>query len=238
MMMERRVEPEWLDQLPADDPRAVAARRDLRRINIWMGQAGIMNRLLSRIPAECSPARIVDLGGGDGTFALRAVRRLAARWPGVTLALVDQQAIVSGQTRNNFAALGWKVEAIEADVFTFLKEEDRPADIIIANLFLHHFARDRLRDLLTHVAQRTGMFIACEPRRARIPHLATGLLWVIGCNDVSRHDARVSVEAGFNGSEISATWPDEPGWRLSEHAAGPFTHCFIANGLGRSNLES
>ena len=233
--MERRVEPEWLDHLPADDPRALAARRDLRRINIWMGQAGIMNRLLSRIPSECSPARIVDLGGGDGTFALRAVRRQAERWPGVTLTLVDQQAIVSEETRNGFTALGWKIEAITADVFRFLEKEDRPADIIIANLFLHHFASNRLRELLARVAQRTGLFIACEPRRARIPHLATGLLWAIGCNDVTRHDARVSVEAGFNGREISSAWPDEPGWCLSEHAAGPFTHCFIANGLHRGN---
>jgi hypothetical protein len=36
MSLPRRVDPEWLDELPQADPRAVWSRRDLKRINGWM----------------------------------------------------------------------------------------------------------------------------------------------------------------------------------------------------------
>ena len=42
----RRVEPEILDDLSEADPRAVASRRDLRRVNALMLHRGIMTNLL------------------------------------------------------------------------------------------------------------------------------------------------------------------------------------------------
>ena len=44
--MDRRVEPEFLDQLPAEDSRAIRSRRDLQRVNAWMGNVGTMARAL------------------------------------------------------------------------------------------------------------------------------------------------------------------------------------------------
>ena len=67
----------------------------------------------------------------------------------------------------------------------------------------------RLAELLRLISQRAKLFIALEPRRARWPLFCSRLLWAIGCNDVTRHDAVVSVRAGFNGKEISALWPDK-----------------------------
>jgi hypothetical protein len=53
-------------------------------------------------------------------------------------------------------------------------------------------------------------------------------VWVLGCNAVTRHDAVVSVRAGFAGKELSAAWP--PGaWQLEERVAWPFTHLFVAH---------
>src|ERR1035441_6973362 len=37
--MERCLKPELLDELPRDDPSAVQSRRDLLRVNAWMGNA-------------------------------------------------------------------------------------------------------------------------------------------------------------------------------------------------------
>ena len=93
---------------------------------------------------------------------------------------------------------------------------DGDADIVTANLFLHHFTGDELAPILSRVAGLAPLFVACEPRRAALPHLGSRLLWAIGCNDVSRHDAVVSVEAGFAGTELSAIWPEPDRWRLHE----------------------
>ena len=58
----RSLEPEWLDELPPQDPRAVRSRNDLRRINAIMGNARILARHLG------AARRIADLGGGDGSL--------------------------------------------------------------------------------------------------------------------------------------------------------------------------
>jgi hypothetical protein len=58
----RSLEPELLDQLPPQDPRAVRSRGDLRRINAIMGNARIIARHLG------NATRIADLGGGDGSL--------------------------------------------------------------------------------------------------------------------------------------------------------------------------
>ena len=48
MSLPRVVEPEWLDQLAADDPRAIRHRRDLKRINAIIQQSGIMAGALAK----------------------------------------------------------------------------------------------------------------------------------------------------------------------------------------------
>src|SRR5687767_2747548 len=68
--LHRRVEPEWLDELPADDPRAVRSRRDLRLVNRIMGHASIIARALASCATSGSP-RIAEIGAGDGTLMLR-----------------------------------------------------------------------------------------------------------------------------------------------------------------------
>jgi len=219
-MTPRRLTPELLDLLPPDDPQAVRSRRDLARINGVMFQHAIMARALSYLPP---PRRIADLGGGDARFLLGVARRLAPRWSGVTVLVCDRQDIVSAATRAAFARLGWSVDVRRGDIFETLPQ----ADIITANLFLHHFDDAALAGLLALAATRTPAFVACEPRRNRFAWLAAHLVAVLGANDVTRHDAVVSVEAGFTGHELSALWP--PGWRLREQAAWPFSHVFCAH---------
>ena len=114
-----------------------------------------------------------------------------------------------------------------------LTEEEKRAlvkglNAIIANLFLHHFEDDTLARLFALAASRTTLLVACEPRRARLPLAGSHLLGVIGCNDVTRHDAVLSVRSGFIARELSALWPLDRGWSLEERRAGPFSHLFVA----------
>jgi hypothetical protein len=229
MGLSRSVEPELLDHMPADDQAAVRARRDLKRLNAVILQSGIMAPILARQWAHAQPRTILDLGAGDGTFMLSVARRLAARWPGVTVTLLDRQSIVSAETREGFAALSWKVETVAADVFDHLDGIKPPGvDIITTNLFLHHFRPEQLVRLLGLAAGAARLVVACEPRRNKFALRASRLSWAIGCNEVSLHDAIVSVRAGFSGKELSALWPDRERFDLQEYAARLFTHCFVA----------
>jgi hypothetical protein len=234
MSLPRRVEPEWLDELPQADPRAVWSRRDLKRINGWMQQGRIMRRLVIAALEESTPRRFIELGAGDGTFMLALAKRLAPRWRDVKVTLVDRQDIVTDRTRRGFRDLGWQAETISADVFDFLQRTaPGSADMVLANLFLHHFEGDSLAKLLNGAARLADTFAACEPWRAGSGVIGSRLLWAIGCNGVTRHDALVSVRAGFRGQELSELWPNDDDWRLQEGPALPFTHCFLARRAGR-----
>jgi hypothetical protein len=229
MLGARQVQREWLDELPADDPRAVRSRRDLVRVNTWMMQPGIMARTLLAHYGPVAPRTLLDLGSGDGRFMLRVASLLAKRWRGVAVIMLDQQDIVVRSTRRGFDALGWSAETITGDLFGALGEDRlQHADIITANLFLHHFTETQLKSLFVRLALLGRLFAACEPRRGALPLLGSRLLWAIGCNDVTRHDAVLSVEAGFNGRELSALWPETSQWQLQEGPARLFTHCFVA----------
>lgn len=216
----RQLVPELLDLLPADDPAALRSRRDLARINWVMRQPAIMAKAL----AACPPPRVLaDLGSGDGRFLLSVAKRMARRWPNVTALICDRRDIVSDATRAGFARLGWRCEVRPGDIFQTLPD----ADTITANLFLHHFDDAALARLLAAVAAKTRAFVACEPRRNGFALLGARMVWALGANRVTRHDAVASVRAGFTGRELSALWPQ--GWQTSERAVFPFSHVFIAH---------
>lgn len=224
----RRVEPELLDELDADDPRARQSRADLRRLHRAMATLPMLRTALDAVSAR-PPQRILELGAGDGSLMLRLAQQRAKRWPGVHLALLDRVALIDAQTRSRFGELGWTTDVHIADVFEWLAgPAETQWDIIVANLFMHHFTPAALSGLLASIATRTRVFVCCEPRRTIMPLLASHLVGLLGANAVTRQDAVLSVHAGFRGHELSTLWPDHQQWRLRETRAGLFSHGFTA----------
>ena len=226
----RRVVAELLDTLPPDDPRALRSRRDLRLVNRIMGHSALLARALDTLMTG-SPPRLVELGAGDGTLLAHLARRRARRWPKPAVTLLDAQPTVTPATLGALRELGWHVEVVAADALEWL--EQAPPDretLVLANLFVHHFEGERLARLLAGIAARAAAFVCCEPRRARVALLGSHLLWAIGCNDVTRHDAVVSVHAGFRDRELTAEWGRAAGtgWSTEERPAGAFSHLFVA----------
>ena len=245
MSMRRVVAAETLDGLAADDPSAIHSRRDLQRVHLAMGTRGIVARALRELTASrraAAPLRVLELGAGDGTLMLSVARALKKNGPAARLELLDRQNLVSTATLAGYAALGWHASARVCDVFDWVASDsaghDARAeprwDVIIVNLFLHHFEGVQLDALLGAIAARTNRFLACEPRRGVLALAGSHLVGVMGANAVTREDAVLSVHAGFQQGEISALWP--PGgaeWMLKDYSAGLFSHCFSA--LRRSN---
>lgn len=217
----RAIEPEWLDTLPAGEPSAIRSRADLRRVNWLMNNVGIVTGALRGL----APETVLDLGAGDGSFAMRVVQRLG--WQNLECALLDRSCVVPETVRDGFRSMHCRLVVWQRDALHGLSEIP-DCDVIFTNLFLHHFKPDALKALLHIIALRCRTFVACEPRRHRLSLGASRLLWMIGCNRVTCHDAVASVRAGFRDEELTGLWPMTRRWRVQERAAGIFSHLFVA----------
>jgi SAM-dependent methyltransferase len=225
---------ETLDHLRPDDPAAQRSRRDLRRVNRVMGARAILARALRRVGADerrNAPLRMLEIGCGDGLLMLDVARRNDAGLVGAQLTLLDRQPLVSAATIDAYAATGWRAEPRVMDVLAWAEAVGAPRwDLVVANLFLHHFEGEALRRVLGACAQQADALVACEPRRSRFALAASHLVAFIGANAVTREDAVLSVRAGFVERELSAAWPGAAGdWKLEEYDDGLFTHCFCAS---------
>ncbi len=240
--MERVREREWLDNLTAADPAAGTARLDLERLNAWMGNARKLAAVLrpSFQLAHNPPAdalrgqRLLDLGAGDGQLFIKVARRLGTKAPARrTAGLLDRHKVVQAQTVAALASLGWETELLQRDVLEWAGKDGATRwDAVMANLFLHHFTDAELVKLFAATHRRTSLFVAVEPRRSAFALLFSQFVGVIGCKAVTRHDAPISVRAGFAGQELSRLWPSDPEWKLEERRAGLFGHLFVARKTG------
>jgi hypothetical protein len=148
--------------------------------------------------------------------------------------LVEQKTVEAYEKAN------WKVDIEVADVTDWIgnsfraqrEEESERWDLIVVNLFLHHFEEAMLANLLDAIAGSSNRFFACEPRRSYFALTGSHLIGALGANAVTREDAVLSVHAGFRDTEISKLWQQTGRrWKVTEYSAGLFSHCFSAHRL-------
>jgi hypothetical protein len=237
LTLPRTVSREALDGLDASDPRALRSRLDLKRVNRVLGTRGIISREMQPLVGQIKgnrPLRVLELGAGDGTLMLCIARKVSERWPAVELTLLDRLALIDADTSAAFARLGWSLQTLTMDVLEWAAATPRRPcaprwDVIVTNLFLHHFDDRALPGLLSAIAAQCNVFVACEPRRATLALIGSHLIGAIGASRVTREDAVLSVHAGFHDAELSRVWPGDLGdWQLQERAKGLFTHFFRA----------
>lgn len=180
--MKRVVEPEILDTLQGDDPAARRGRRDLRLVNLLMGNERWLARAVAKEPAAARG--VVELGAGDGRLA--AV--LARRFPVTAIDLAGRPP-----------GLPEVVEWRRGDVFDLLG--GTPGGVVVANLFIHHFAAGALGELGRGL-RRFEVVCLSEPWRVALATwLGRACHPLIG--PVTRHDMHVSIRAGFRRGELA-----------------------------------
>ena len=173
--MRRKVQPEILDELVNEDPRAKRSRKDLRLVNFLMGnERWILRQFLDG-------EGIVELGAGAGDLT----RKIAER--GVVTGLDFQES-----------PDGLNCPWLAGDLFQTLPKVE--GDVVVANLILHHFEDEALAKLGDLLRERKRLVIV-EPWRSRIA-LAEGYSLFPFVNDVTRHDMIVSIRAGFRRGEL------------------------------------
>jgi hypothetical protein len=240
-VLPRVLEPETLDHLAPDDPAAQRARRDLRRVNAFMGARGILERALEKALAATD-----ETVGGVGRRPAHPRDRLRRRPADARGGAASARALARGRARparspadrrsgdDRRVCRGAAGRRGRGSPTCSTGPRPRVAehwDVVVANLFLHHFDGDGLRRLLAGCARRADALAACEPRRSRFALGASHLIFFLGANAVTRRDGVLSVRAGFVGHELSDA--GRPGrrraTRSSRRAPGSSTNTTTAS---------
>jgi hypothetical protein len=199
--LNRVIIPEILDSLNPSDPRAIRSRRDLRWIDLYLGNSRwIVRRLKTQLPP---PAQIIEIGAGEGDLC----RKVQASLSSSTVTGLD---LIQRPT-NLPASIRW----IGGDFFQTLPNID--ADACIGSLILHHFSDEALRDLGARL-QSFRSLTFCEPLRSRLPLFLSKLSCPF-LSKVTRHDMPASIRAGFLPCELPALLGlDSKKWIVREYS--------------------
>lgn len=197
-MKQRVLEPELLDSLPHDDPGAIQSRADLLKVNWIMGNHAWMLRMLRR--ERQSGEHICELGAGDGALSRKIIQS----------GLCDPQDFhavdLAPQQPNWPDNASWH----RGDLFA---SELPECEILIANLFLHHFTSEQLAELGKRLPSCTRLILAAEPARYRVHQITGGLVArALRMHFVTRYDMRVSIRAGFRADELPRALALLPPW--------------------------
>ena len=197
-MKKRIVIEEILDSLPGDDPRAVRSRRDLRLINALMGN---YRWVAKQVRKWSSVSLWFEIGAGSGD--------LANHVPSAKVGGVDFLA------RPERWPESWLWH--EGDLFAFFSQKENPEqpEGLLANLFLHHFEEEQLRELGGYLNAHFTHLVVSEPARYGIFRTLSYVFFPF-INKVTKHDMIVSIEAGFRRGELPEALGLDENWKIRE----------------------
>lgn len=190
-MHTRVLQQELLETYPDDHPDAIIGRDELRLVNAVMGNHRWIKRTLRRV---YQPGwSITEIGAGDGALSVQFwqagiceaselhgfdLARRPAKWP---------------------AKAAWT----QGDLFA---QQLPSSEVLVANLFLHHFTDEQLRVLGSSISPKTRIILAAEPER-RWQHTVMGrfFCWLAELHPITRFDMQVSIRAGFRDDELATS---------------------------------
>lgn len=200
-MKKRVVEPELLDSLSDEHPDAIASRDELLIVNRLMGNHGWV---LRRLREQLEPGwRILELGAGDGALGAGIIE--ADLCEPECLTGMDVASRPEGWPKNS--------EWIQGDL---LKQPWPECEVIVANLILHQFQDDQLRQIGSRIPATTRVLLSCDPVRSWCFAILGALFCKVGeFHAVTRYDMQVSIRAGFRDEELPQLLGLEPDqWRF------------------------
>jgi hypothetical protein len=194
----RSIQPEILDSLPHDHPAALRNRRDLRLINFIMGAERWFARTLRRVSAPRDS--FLEIGAGTGELG----RSLAKAIGPVSYSGLDLWPRPADWPEH----WCW----LQTDFLDFQNYTDE--SVVIGNLILHQFTAEELAGIGRMMQRHARAIVFSEPARRRLHVWQIRLLAPFGLSAIAKHDACVSIQAGFLGEELPmALGLDRRNWK-------------------------
>lgn len=203
-LLERRQNPEEMDDPSLDAPLHFQALEGLARINRWSGSASILWAPIQGLARETGERalRVLDIATGAGDIPIALWEK--SRREGFFLEIhgCDKSPQAIEYARKRAQENGATVHFYRRDI---IKEEIPPGyDILMSSLFLHHLSSEEALEFLRHMAGAARKMILVND----LVRCASGLvLAYLGTRFLTRSkvvhtDGVRSVQAAFNLQEI------------------------------------
>jgi hypothetical protein len=175
---------------------------DLWRINRWLGGVSASLRLLQDFFARAGvhPVRVLDVGAGDSRLTRQLQMELQRRGLQAEFTVLDRRL---SHVRNGHKSAG-ATQPVVADALA-LPFADRSFNVVMCNLFFHHFSDEPAKQLLYGMAAiASEAVIINDLERHRLPYLFIRCAPWFARSPITRHDAPASVRQAYTRSELAA----------------------------------
>lgn len=201
--MERRLEPELMDDPALPVERHRRALRGLERINAWTRSTRAVWAPIRKLARSRQPLRVLDLACGAGDVAIGLAALAAREGLPVQVDGCDLSPVAIDHARERAAQRGVTVGFSQINVLT----EPLPTsyDVITASLFLHHLARQDAVGVLARMSRAARrMVVVSDLRRSRLGLLVAELGTRLLTREAVVHvDGPRSVWAAYTPAELS-----------------------------------
>ena len=192
---------ELLDHDLGTEEEVRASLEDLWRINRRLGGVSSNLKLLERFFAKTGPhaVRVLDVGAGDARLARRLQEKLAAQNIRADFVALDRRPSHLGMRRN-----GNCLPSVAADVFR-LPFRNEAFDVVMSNLFFHHFSGETARDLLGRMADAAREAVLVNDlERHWLAYSFIRCARPFARSRITRHDGPASVRQAYTRPELEA----------------------------------
>ena len=231
----RQDQPEWLDLERGSLDEVRESLSDISRINRWLGgQAALRWFLFPRMrqAGRKSPLRILDVGTGSAAVPLEIARWARRHEMPVTIVALDnnrRHLNIARETVSEYA----EIQLLAANV-TALPFPPASFDFVLSMLFLHHFSRAELLEILPALkAVCRGTLVLNDLVRDRVPYLFFRMSApVFARSRLTRHDGEVSIFRAYTPSEMRAILADAGLGSARVYTQGLYYRMTVIDGTG------
>ncbi len=210
----RTNEDELMDDFSITDSRLTSALEQLRWVNQFLGGYSapmeILKPLLSN--PQSQPIRILDLGTGIADFPEVIVRWVAQHAPSsqVEVVAVDANPVTVAYAQQALqqrlpVELQSQIRVEVADALA-LPYADDSFDVVMASMFLHHFAQENAIAIVQSMQRiaRKGIIINDLHRHSLAYYGIYSLTRLLQASPMMQNDGPLSVLRGFQADELQA----------------------------------
>lgn len=207
--MRRQLTPEWMDDPGVDPAELKEALAFIRKVNLRLGGVKALTKHLERWSTRWPDGHevtILDVATGSADIPVEVVRWAGERGHRVRITAVDIHETTLDSAREHVEReLGADapIELVRADAKELVDQYGPLSfDYVHAGMFLHHLSEIEILTVLRimeRVAKRG--IVWNDLVRSRV---AMAGIWALtlGQSDMIKHDARLSVRAGFTKKEV------------------------------------